>query len=569
MNENEPQVTHERVDDIPLLMHVLRERLKLDQLLDAHMPRHGNWQGLSVGHVTVTWLAHILTENDHFMSHVQEWANARSEMLGQLLGQPLRATDLTDDRLSEVVRWLSDDALWYRVESAVNGQMIRAYCLPRRRVRLDTTTAKLDKQGVSWLFRRGYSKDHRPDLPQLKIMLAALDPLGAIVAADVVPGNAADDPLYVPVIDRLSDDWQTPGLLFIGDCKLSALANRAHIHQRGHYYLTPLAQVGEVPAELAEWVQRALDGQVHLISLVAENGSPWGEGYELTRSPQARLADGQMLQWKERVWVVRSDSFAEAQRRGLHQRLEHAEAALRALTPPRGRGQRQFTEAEPLQAAAQTILEKYRVQGLLTVRLHLQVERRAVRAYGSRPARVEEQRRYVVQVWRNEPAIQAQERTLGWRAYVTNAPRRQLRLTEGVPVYADEWLVERNCQRLKGRPLSLSPLWVTREDHAIGLTRLLTLAARVLALVEYEVRQQLKVEQRALAGLFPGQASRETATPTTERLLKAFDNISLIVIRRGEQVERRLTPLSALQQDILHLLKCPISWYRQLEFNSG
>jgi len=67
-------------------------------------------------------------------------------------------------------------------------------------------------------------------------------------------------------------------------------------------------------------------------------------------------------------------------RRGLHQRLEHAAAALRALTPPRGRGQRQFTEAEPLQAAVQTILEKYRVQGLLAVRLHLQVEQRALRA---------------------------------------------------------------------------------------------------------------------------------------------------------------------------------------------
>lgn len=51
--------------------------------------------------------------------------------------------------------------------------------------------------------RHASRKDHRPDLPQLKMMLAALDPLGVLVAADVVPGNAADDPLDVPVIDRL------------------------------------------------------------------------------------------------------------------------------------------------------------------------------------------------------------------------------------------------------------------------------------------------------------------------------------------------------------------------------
>lgn len=566
---NEPQITHERVDDIPVIVHVLRERLALDQILDEQMPPHGNWQGLSVGGVTVTWLAHILTECDHFMSHVQDWANARPETLGHLLGQPLRATDLTDDRLSEVVRWLSDDALWYRIESGVNRQMIRAYRLPRRRVRLDATTAKIDKHGVSWLFRRGHSKDHRPDLPQLKVMLAALDPLGVIVAADVVPGNAADDPLYVPVIDRLCDDWQTPGLLFVGDCKLASLGNRAHIHHRGHTYLSPLAQVGDVPVELAGWVQRALDGAVRLLPLLAEDGSAWGEGYEITRSQQADLPDGKTLRWKERVWVVRSQQFAAAQQRGLQQRLEHAEAALRALTPPRGRGQRQFTDVEALRQASQAILDKYHVQGLLTVRLQHEVEQRQVRAYGQRPAHVEAQSRYVVQVWRNKTAIQQHERTMGWRAYATNVPRRQLSLSEGVQVYADEWLVERNCHRLKGRPLSLSPLWVTREDHAIGLTRLLTLAARVLALVEYEVRQQLKAQHRGLAGLFPGQASRETATPTTERLLKAFDNITLVSIRKGQRIERHLTALSSLQKDILRLLKCPVSWYRQLELDSG
>jgi transposase len=541
----------------------------LDRILDEQMPPHGNWQGLSAGGVTVTWLTHILTECDHFMSHVQDWGNARPETLGHLLGQPLRTTDLTDDRLGEVVRWLSDDAVWHRIESAVNGQMIRAYRLPRRRVRLDATTAQIDKHGISWLFRRGHSKDHRPDLPQLKAMLATLDPLGVIVAADVVAGNAADDPLYVPVIDRLCDDWQTPGMLFVGDCKLASLANRAHIHQRDQYYLAPLAQVGDVPAELAGWVQRALDGDVRLRPLVAEDGSAWGEGYELTRSQQADLSAGKPLRWKERVWVVRSQQFAAAQQRGLAQRLEHAEAALRALTPPRGRGQRQFTEAEPLHQASQAILTQYRVEGLLTVRLHHEVERRSVRAYGDRPARLVEESRYVVQCWRNASAIQHHARTLGWRAYVTNAPRRQLGLVEGVQVYADEWLAERNCHRLKGRPLSLVPLWVTREDHAVGLTRLLTLAARVLALVEYEVRQQLKVQRRALAGLFPGQASRETATPTTERLLKAFDNITLVIIRQGQRVERHLTDLSSLQKDILRLLKCPITWYRQLEFDSG
>ena len=565
----EPHITHERVDDIPLLLHVLRERLQLDQILDEQLPRHGNWQGLSFGGVTVTWLTHILSECDHFMSHVQDWANARPETLGQLLGQPIRDTDLTDDRLSEVLCHLSDDTLWHQIESSANVRMIRAYHLPRRRVRVDSTTAKINKQGISWLFRRGHSKDHRPDLPQLKAMLAALDPLGVLVAADVVAGNAADDPLYLPIIDRLCDDWQTQGLLFIGDCKLASLTNRAHIHQRRHFYLAPLAQVGDVPEQLTVWVQKALDGDVRLLPLKADDGTLWGDGYEITRALDATTSEEHAVHWKERVWVVRSPSLVDAQQRGLHQRLKRAEAALRALTPPRGRGQRQFTQPEALRAEVEQVLTQYHVQNLLTVRLQREVEQRPVRAYGSQPARVTEQQRYVVQCWRNVVAVQQQEQTLGWRVYVTNAPRRQLSLEQGIQCYADEYLVERNCHRLKGRPLSLSPLWVTREDHAIGLTRLLTLAARVLALVEHEVRQQLKAQKQTLTGLFPGQATRETAMPTTERLLKAFDNIALIVIRPDDRIERHLTTLSALQKTILDLLKCPVSWYRQLEYNSG
>lgn len=564
-----PHVTHERVDDIPLLMHVLRERLQLDRLLDGQIARHGNWQGLSFGGVTVTWLTHILSECNHFMSHVQDWANARPETLGQLLGQPLRATDLTDDRLSEVVCRLSDDILWQRIEANVNAQMIRTYQLPRQRVRVDSTTVKLDKQDVSWLFRHGHSKDHRPDLPQLKAMLATLDPLGVIVAADVVPGNAADDPLYVPIIDRLCDDWQIPGLLFIGDCKLTSLTNRAHIQQREHFYLGPLAQVGDVPTQRMAWVQQALEGEVCLLPLHADDGKPWGEGYELTRDLKTTTAEGLSVQWTERVWVVRSYALRDAQQRGLQQRLARAEAALSALTPPRGRGHRQCTDSEALRTEVDAVLTRYAVQGLLTVRLVPEVTRRQVRAYGAQPARVVEQQRYVVQVWRNATAIQRQEQTLGWRCYVTNAPCQQLSLEQGIQCYADEYLVERNCHRLKGRPLSLSPLWVTREDHAIGLTRLLTLAARVLALVEYEVRQQLKAQAQTLVGLFPGQATRATAMPTTERLLKAFDNLALVVIRTDDRVERHLTNLSAVQKKILRLLKCPLSWYQQLEYNSG
>ena len=67
---------------------------------------------------------------------------------------------------------------------------------------------------------------HRPDLPQVKVMLATLDPLGLPLVTQVVSGAKADDPLYIPAIDQVRTSVGRRGLLYVGDCKLMALATR-------------------------------------------------------------------------------------------------------------------------------------------------------------------------------------------------------------------------------------------------------------------------------------------------------------------------------------------------------
>jgi len=479
-------------------------------------------------------------------------------------------TDFTDDRLAEVARVVSLNEVWHLLEQAVTRQMVRVYALTPQRVRLDTTTASVygGDDVVSVLFRRGHSKDHRPDLRQLKVMLAALDPLGVLVGVDVVSGDRADDGLYVPLLTRLQTTLPASGLLYIGDCKMGALATRAYVQGTQNYYLMPLAQVGQVPAQLAEWMAVAVSGKVKLTPVRDDDGKTvLGEGYEVTRRLSGDGPTGP-VRWTERVLIVRSTAYAQAAQRGLRQRLERAQTALLALTPPRARGQRQFTAEAALRVAAEAILTRYDVTGLLRFRVRREVERRRMRAYRGRPARTEERHRYVLSVQQNASAIQAQERLLGWRAYATNTSRTHLPLSHAVQAYRDEWLVERDCARLKGRSLSLAPLWVSREDHALGLTRVLTLAARLLALAEYRVRRKLLEQHRHLAGLYPGQPTRVTNQPTTERLLRAFDRIILTTIQTGKRIQRYLSPLSKLQQTILRDLECPRDLYQRLADNS-
>lgn len=187
---------------------------------------------------------------------------------------------------------------------------------------------------------------------------------------------------------------------------------------------------------------------------------------------------------------------------------------------------------------------------------------------GDRPARTEERVRYVVEVKRNQEAVAAARRLLGWRLYATNAPAGELSLAEAVWAVRAAPRIDRDFRRLKGRPLGIRPLYVQREDRAWGMVRLLSLALRVLALVEHVVRESLQAAGEALRGLYAGNPKRATARPITERLLRALRGITLTVVYLPDRTIRHVTPLSQLQRRILHLLGLPASIYENLALSA-
>ena len=68
--------------------------------------------------------------------------------------------------------------------------------------------------------------------------------------------------------------------------------------------------------------------------------------------------------------------------------------------------------------------------------------------------------------------------------------------------------MEHDFHQVKDRPVGLSPLFVWREDQIRGLTRLLTLALRLLTLIATQVAQGLGYGGPQAGGL----VRRATAT---------------------------------------------------------
>ncbi len=122
----------------------------------------------------------------------------------------------------------------------------------------------------------------------------------------------------------------------------------------------------------------------------------------------------------------------------------------------------------------------------------------------------------------------------------------------------------RSVGRLTGRPLSLTPMDVQRDDQATGLMRLLSIALRVLTLLAWVGRRQWAAAGATRAGLSAGHPRRDTARPTAECLLEALRDITRTIREGPQQTARHLTALRPLQQRILELLGFSSALYTRL-----
>jgi transposase len=567
----------ERVDDVALLIGQM-VKMGLPEVLDRHIPRHWTQRGLSWGWTAVIWLAYIVTEGDHRKVSMETYIKGMHHTLSHLTAQSIEPLDFSDDRLSHLLKHLSKPAYWHAIERDLNERSIEIYDLAQHVIRCDATTVSgAHEVTEGGLVQFGHSKDD-PTRPQIKVMIGSLDPLGMPLATDVLSGERADDGLYIPLIQRIRTGWKTSGLLFVGDCKMSALETRAYLVRHQDLYLAPLPLTGATAAAMEAWitagVTRGEAGELQRIWRTNDRGHEGlaAEGYELERTCCAPDSD---LEWRERVLVVRSPLHANQQAAGLEKRLRHAETALTALTPPRGRGKRQITDEATLVAAIARVLQDQRVDGLLRVAWEKQVEQTTQyvgRGRGSvhREKRVLQKTRYhITHIARQADNIAELCQRFGWKAFVTNAAPKQLSLQEAVLCYRHEYRVERIFNRLKSR-VHIAPLFVKLNEQIEGLTYLLTLGVRVLTVTEFVLRRSLETEQAKLPGLHPENKHKMTDKPTAERILKAFADISLTIIKNaaGEDLLRWLTPLSGLQEDILQRLGLGATLYGQLEIQT-
>lgn len=520
----------ERVDAIPFLIKVAQQ-LSIDKVINRNINQHGNMKGLSYGDLTVVWLSFILSYAIHCKSHVEDWSQYFQKSLGCVLGKPIRKNDFSDNRLSQLLCHLSDDKVWHSIENDLWNAKIEVYELPCNSVRLDSTTScghhEIKDDGIMQL---GWSKDHRPDLPQLKLMAAAEGDTGEMIALDVHPGNRNDDPLYTPLIDRIYSILCKHGLLFCGDSKMPSLETRAHIAKNCDYYITPLQMnTDDLREKFKNWVNEAIDGEQQL-TLVFRKNKLLAAGYEFEREQTAK---DKIFGWEERVLVVKSINWSKIQIKGLQTRIKNAIIKIQQLSI--GNKKKQYITKNALKKVVETILKQYEVFGFLQVTYKKIEKKKELKRSEKRKGKTRNGSYTITKVHyiassveEITSAIEDAKRRTGWRLYVTNSPVSQLSFEGAILCYRDEWKLEQQFHFLKDLPIGIRPLFVRTEEQLIGLPRFLSIVLRTWTYMRMRITDVLRKENEVLQGVYKGQPKKKTDSPSGKIILEAFTNISVI-----------------------------------------
>jgi len=574
---------HESIADIPLIIEFCK-RLNIQHVIEKNIKTHGNQTGLTNSQLVLAWVAHILSENNHCKSPVEDWQKNHRLTLEGLLGTQIKDNDFEDCRLGRLLEKFAEDSVWHGIEKSFFQDSFSILELDTSApvafkqnesiengiistIKLDGTTAYGHHEIIDGgIMQKGWSKDHRSDLPQIKLMVSCEGNTGMQIASDVEAGNKNDDPLYIPIMQRTRAIVDTKGYLICGDCKMSSLENRTNFVENNEFFLAPL----QLNKKLKKWMEDNLEEvfnekkPLEIISYIDNDEVKIiGEGFEVAKIQKS--IEGH-LQWNERYLIIKSHEHADQEIKKfknkiykLQKELMKCESKLHA-TPEEAQQELLKKIKDSMESIPEFLLN---VESIIELN-ESEYERSEKKRKGT--YKIKKYRAKITNVVVNEEMLASISKKIGWRIYVTNAEKSILTLPSAYLFFRRTmYVIEIGFHNLKDY-LNISPLYVRDQNQILGMTRLLMLALKILTLMTAELRSNMKKEKVQLVGLYPGQPSRKHSTPTAQSVLKYFVSQKLAIIgyKVGDMWNWEMTQITATCRSILKLLKLPENIFEKL-----
>jgi hypothetical protein len=496
------------------------DRLQLEPLLARHLPPASRRPEDIPTSVTLCVLVTNLLLARRPLYGLPEWAARRvPEHLGL---QPGQANLLGDDRFGRGLDRL------YRADrasllTALVVRAVREFQVELRQTHNDTTTVTVagayrnqqppEQRDRPPRITFGYNKDHRPDLKQLLFSITVSADGAVPVHCKTYDGNVTDDQVHIETWDFLRELVGHADFLYVADCKLCTRDNLGHIAGRQGRFLTVLPRTRAEDAWFRGYLQEYAPAwrEVHREPNPRRRDGP-DVVYDGVESPQ-RSAESYRVLWY-RSSQKRDEDCTQRQAR-----LERARAWLAGLQEP---GRRPFRTYGQAHEAGTSVLQREGADRWLRVRVEADVVETFRQVGPGRPGPSTEYRRAETRMYRvhfdEDGAVVAADALCdGLFPLVTND--EALGLEEALAKYKYQPFVEKRHEQLKS-VFGVAPVWLKSPRRVAALLWLYFVVELVQALVEREVRRQMRRRGVRRLNLYP--EGRPSQAPTAGLVFAAL-----------------------------------------------
>jgi transposase len=519
------------VGALPLISQYL-QRLDLARIVDELVP----WEG----EVPLGTLVEILVTNrllkPQALFRIDVWA----QQAGLLDYYGLEPGQLNDDRLGRALERLVTHA--ESIQAGLVLQAVKRFKLDVSQIHYDLTSVELfgayDLQTPEGqtpptpLPNYGHTKSGRKDVKQVQLGLDVTGDGGVPVGHLALDGNTAESTTHLDNLRQLQATLPKRWELYIADTKLDTPENLVAVAARQGKFLCG----GAFTPHLQERFLR----QRHQLRPL--DYCPKSQQH---RRPEER-DQYQAFEVPDRV---------EAEYEGRKKKVDYRLLFVWSQAKERQEATTLERHMAKIQEEFETVarnLNKYNLKTEEVVRRRLEAARSKYAEGKLFTYRLTTKRSGVLQFdWHiDNQALQQWQQLEGVFVLKTNLPKKRYSLSQVLRKYKEQNQVERRMHHLKG-PLAVAPMFLEKPERIAGLLCILVWALMVLALLERQVRRNLK--GKPLCGLYP--EGRPSPAPTGPAVLECFSTLCIVIIRHRGEVSRRLAEPSAIQRRLLLLLE--------------
>jgi transposase len=466
--------------------------------------------------------------------------------IDRLLG--IRAAWLDDDRLGAMLDGLAahQGAIW----STIIGHAVREFQPDLAWLHSDTTSVYFegryeDDEGApksakhAPVLVKGYNKDGKPQ--NVQFVLSLITTKRVPLWYQPWDGNQSDDGVYLADMTALRATGLLPeNVVLIGDRKLCNQEGMLAFCRTNQCFLAAHPWTDTAKATWEQTWQALQQGELvwTAVEYVTRNAA-YKPVEQRTQYRVCEVAHALMDADNDQVYPLRwvfswSSSKAALDARQRNKALAAGEQALQRIVGLLGKYD--YKSRQVIEGRLEKALRKAQARRYFSCTLH----------------GTDEDQAWILR-WERCPTVISQaERFDGIVLLCTTVPVERLSAGAVMIKYKEQVTVEQTIDFIKS-PVQIRPMWLHAPRRLAGLTLLIMIAVLVAALLEYQIRRQIAQTGQLLNGLMPEH--RDNPYPTAAKMLKAFQDYALVIVRHADGHEDIHFPkLRPVQQQIWDLM---------------